>query len=69
MKAFFVGLLFLILVGILAAIGFVGWFLLLPLIVVLGLMLRVVFVLFLFILVVWLIGKLVLYVIHSLKSV
>ncbi|MBN1526332.1 MAG: hypothetical protein JW919_01945 [Candidatus Omnitrophica bacterium] len=69
MKAFLVGLLFLVLVGILAAVGFAGWFLLLPLFMVLGLLLRVLFVFFLFVLVVWLVGKFVLYVIHSLKNI
>jgi hypothetical protein len=66
MKAFFVGLLFLISVCIIFAVGTVGFILLLPLLIVMGLLLRFVFMALLIGLVVWLLGKFILYIFENL---
>ncbi len=62
MKAFIVGLLVLILVGILSTLGF----LLIPLFLILGIFLRVILGLFLVLLAIWMIGKVTLLLIESL---
>ena len=64
MKEFFVGLIFLILVLVLAVTGV----LLFPLLVVLGVVMRFVIMGLLAILAIWLLGKLIIVVWESLKS-
>jgi len=63
MKAFFVGLLFLVAVGVLSGIGV----LLFPLLMVLALLARVIIVLALVVFAIWLLGKFILYVWQRLK--
>ncbi|MBU3934148.1 MAG: hypothetical protein KKH11_05735 [Candidatus Omnitrophica bacterium] len=58
MKAFLVGLLFLFIVAVLAGMGV----LLFPFLLVLGWIVRVILIVVLLILVVWLLGKLILYI-------
>ena len=64
MKEFFVGLLVIVAVSLLSAVGF----LLLPLIVVCGFFLKMILSLALVILAVWLIGKVALYAIEKIKK-
>ena len=64
MKAFLVGLLFLAAVGV-----FIGmWFLLFPLLLVTGLLLRVGLVFILAVGVIWLLGKFIIFIGKKLKS-
>ena len=63
MKAFFVGLMFLILTFLLAGVGI----LLFPFMIVLGVALRIVIMLILVIFAIWLLGKLIILVWESLR--
>lgn len=64
MKAFLVGLLFLIAAGVLIGIGC----LLFPLLLLLGLLLRVVFVMAFGFFTIWLLGKLIIFIWEKLKG-
>lgn len=64
MKAFLTGLLFVIVVLLLAGIGT----LLFPLLIVLGLLLRVVLIMVLAVLAIWLLGKFILYITHKIRK-
>ena len=64
MKAFLVGLLFLAVVGL-----FIGmWFLFFPLLLVMGLLLRVSLVFILAVGAIWLLGKFIIFIWEKLKS-
>lgn len=63
MKEFFVGLIFLIVVLLLAGVGFI----LFPFVIVMGLLLRFVLILVFFILVIWLLGKTILLLWEKMK--
>jgi hypothetical protein len=68
MKAFLVGLLTLVLMAVLVGLGSVAWIFLIPVLLVMGLILRVLIALFIVLLAVWLLGKLVLFLFGKLKS-
>ena len=64
MKAFFVGLVFLLAVAILVGIGL----LLFPLFIVMGWLLKLALIFILFILAVWLLGKFIIFIWDKLKD-
>jgi len=68
MKAFFVGLLTLVLMGLIIGLCSIGWILLIPVLLVMGLILRILIALFIVLFAVWLLGKLVLFLLGKLKS-
>jgi hypothetical protein len=68
MKAFLVGLLFLIALMLIAAIGALLSVLLFPLLLMLGIVLRVLVSVLLVIFAIWLLGKLIILVWRSLRS-
>ncbi|MFH1245841.1 MAG: hypothetical protein V1662_05075 [Candidatus Omnitrophota bacterium] len=63
MKAFFVGLLFLLAVGVLSGLGILFF----PFILVLSLALRVLIVIAFFVLAVWLVGKFIMFLWSKMK--
>lgn len=68
MKEFFVGLMTLILMATFIGIGSIAWIILIPVLLVMGILLRVVLVFLLAGLAVWLLGKFVLYIMGKLKT-
>ena len=64
MKTFFVGLIFLLAVAMLTGIGFLFF----PFLIVLGLVLRFIFTLMFVIFAIWLLGKLIIFILCKLKN-
>jgi hypothetical protein len=68
MKTFFIGLLFLLLVAVVAAVGTGVIVLLSPFLIMLGIALRIVISVIFIIFAIWLLGKLVILIWESLRS-
>ena len=68
MKAFFIGLLFLLLVAVLAVVGAGLIMLLSPFLIMLGIALRIIISVIFIIFAIWLLGKLIILIWESLRS-